>query len=145
MPQRHLSTRHLHTGEARSRPLKITAELLGTKLVPTTQRVLSSICWLPLTMCHLILRIQMTCSPDANSRLIKKDPDGKDWGEEEKGTTEDENGWMASPTQWTWVWVNSGNWWWTGRPGVLRSTGSQRVRHDWATEQHPWILQLWFF
>ena len=41
---------------------------------------------------------------------------------------------MASPTQWTWVWVNSGSWWWTGRPGVLQSTGSQRVGHDWATE-----------
>ena len=44
------------------------------------------------------------------------------------------DGWMASPTRWTWVWVNSGSWWWTGRPGVLRFTGSQRVRHDWATE-----------
>ena len=44
------------------------------------------------------------------------------------------DGWMASPTQWTWVWVNSGNWWWTGRPGVLQSMGSQRVGHDWATE-----------
>ena len=37
-------------------------------------------------------------------------------------------------TQWTWVWVNSGSWWWTGRPGVLRSMGSQRVRQDWVTE-----------
>ena len=37
-------------------------------------------------------------------------------------------------TQWTWVWVNSRSWWWTGRPGVLLSLGSQRVRHDWATE-----------
>ena len=44
------------------------------------------------------------------------------------------DGWMASPTQWTWVWVNSGSWWWTGRPGTLRYMGSQRVRHDWATE-----------
>ena len=44
------------------------------------------------------------------------------------------DGWMASPTWWTWVWVNSGNWWWTGRPGVLRFMGSQRVWHDWATE-----------
>ena len=41
---------------------------------------------------------------------------------------------MASPTQWTWVWVNSGSWWWTGRHGVLQSMGSQRVGHDWATE-----------
>ena len=44
------------------------------------------------------------------------------------------DGWMASPTQWTWVWVNSGSWWWTGRPGVLRFMGLQRVGHDWATE-----------
>ena len=44
------------------------------------------------------------------------------------------DGWMASPTQWTWVWVDSGSWWWTGRPGVLRFMGSQRVGHDWVTE-----------
>ena len=44
------------------------------------------------------------------------------------------DGWMASPTRWTWVWVNCGSWWWTGRPGVLHPMGSQRVRHDWATE-----------
>jgi len=43
-------------------------------------------------------------------------------------------GWMASPTRWTWVWVDSGSWWWTGRPGMLRFTGSQRVGHDWVTE-----------
>jgi len=42
--------------------------------------------------------------------------------------------WIASPTRWTWVWASSGSWWWTGRPGVLQSLGSQRVRHDWATE-----------
>ena len=51
---------------------------------------------------------------------------------------------MASPTQWTWVWVNSGSWWWTGRPGVLRFMRSQGVRHDWATElnwteSHSWV------
>ena len=44
------------------------------------------------------------------------------------------DGWMASPTQWIWVWGSSGSWWWTGKPGVLRSMGSQRLRHDWATE-----------
>ena len=44
------------------------------------------------------------------------------------------DGWMASLIQWTWVWVNSGSWWWTERPGVLQSMGSQRVRHDWATK-----------
>ena len=74
--------------------------------------------------------------PHAKSWPIWKDSDaGRDWGQEEKGTTEDEMaGWMASPTRWTWVWVNSGSWWWTGRPGVLQFMGSQRVRHDWATE-----------
>ena len=44
------------------------------------------------------------------------------------------DGWMAWPTQWTWVWVNSGSWWWTERPGVLQSMGLQRVGHDWVTE-----------
>ena len=44
------------------------------------------------------------------------------------------DGWMASPTRWTWVWVDSGSWWWAGRPGVLRFMGSQRVGHNWVTE-----------
>ena len=84
--------------------------------------------------------------PDVKSWLIGKDPDArKDWGQE-KGMTEDEiDGWMASPTQWTWVWVDSGSWWWTGRPGVLQFMGSQRVRHDWATELNcNWLnTHLW--
>ena len=63
-----------------------------------------------------------------------KDPDsGKDWGWEEKGKTV-WDGWMASLTQWTWVWVDSRSWWWTGRPGVLQFMGSQRVGHDWVNE-----------
>ena len=45
------------------------------------------------------------------------------------------DGWMASPTRWTWLWANSGRWWWTGKPGVLQSMESQRVGHNWATEQ----------
>ena len=44
------------------------------------------------------------------------------------------DGWMASLTQWTWVWVNSRSWWWTGRPGVLWFMGSQRVGHNWETD-----------
>ena len=44
------------------------------------------------------------------------------------------DGWMVSPTQWTWVWVSSGSWWWTGRPGVLQSMELKRVGHDWVTE-----------
>ena len=49
------------------------------------------------------------------------------------------DGWMASRTQWTWVWVNSRSWWWRGRPGVLRFMGSQRVGHDWTTELN-WLI-----
>ena len=44
------------------------------------------------------------------------------------------DGWMASPTWWTWVWASSRSWWWTGKPGVLHSMGLQRVGHDWVTE-----------
>ena len=51
------------------------------------------------------------------------------------------NGWMVTPTQWTWVWVNSGSWWWTGRPGVLQFMGLQRVGRDWATELN-WAIQV---
>ena len=51
-----------------------------------------------------------------------------------KGDDRGWDGWMASLTLWTWVWVNSGSWWWTGRPGVLQFMGSQRVGHDWASE-----------
>ena len=69
---------------------------------------------------------------DEKNWLTWRDPGaGKDWWWEEKQTTEDE---MASPTQWTWVWVHSGSWWWIGRPGELQSMGLQRVVHAWATE-----------
>ena len=65
--------------------------------------------------------------------------EGDDWGWD---------GWMASLTRWTWVWVNSGSWWRPGRPGVQRFMGSQRVRHDWATELN-WTEEsesgLWFY
>ena len=77
-------------------------------------------------------------SPDAKSQLIGKDPDtGKDWRQEEKGMTD---GWMASPTQWTWVWASSRRWRRTGKPGVLQSMGSQRVRHNWVTEQQSRLI-----
>ena len=45
------------------------------------------------------------------------------------------DGWMASPTWWTWIWASSGSWWWTGKPGVLQSMGLQTVRHNLVTEQ----------
>ena len=54
------------------------------------------------------------------------------------------NGWMASPTQWTWVWTNSERWWRAGKPGMLQSMGSQKIRHDWMTEltEMHWFLWL---
>ena len=52
----------------------------------------------------------------------------------EKGDDRGWDGWMASPTWWTWVWASSGSWWRTGKPGMLQSMGSQRVRQNWATE-----------
>ena len=58
---------------------------------------------------------------------------------EGEGDDREWDGWMASLTQWTWVWVNSGSCWWTGRPGMLQSMGSQRAGHDWVTERN-WIL-----
>ena len=72
----------------------------------------------------------------AKSWQIRKDPDArKDWRQEEKGTTRGWDGWMESPTQWTWVWASSGRWWRTGKPGVLQSMGFQRVGHNWVAEQ----------
>ena len=65
-------------------------------------------------------------------------------GKIEAGGEGDNRGWdswMTSPSQWTWVWVNSGSWRWTGRPGVLQSVGWQRIRHEWATE----LNWRWYF
>ena len=72
--------------------------------------------------------------PHAKSWLIGKDSDtGRDWGQEEQGTTEDEMaGWHQRLDTHEFGWT--GNWWWTERPGVLQFMGSQRVGHDWATE-----------
>ena len=83
----------------------------------------------------LMLKLKLQyMPPNEKSWLIWKYPDaGKDWRQEEKGKT-GWDGWMASPTQWTWVWVNSRSWWWTERPGILQSMESQRVGHNWATE-----------
>ena len=54
------------------------------------------------------------------------------------------DGWVASQTQWTWVWASSGSWWWTEKPDVLQSMGLQRVRHDWATELN-WESSRWYW
>ena len=87
--------------------------------------------WVFIGMTDVEAETPILWPPNAKSCLIWKAPDaGKDWMQEEKGTTEG----MASPTQWTWVWVDSGSLWWTGRPGVLRLMGSQKGGPDWATE-----------
>ena len=60
----------------------------------------------------------------------------------------DDRGWdgcMALPTGWTWVWLSSGSWWWTGKPGVLQSMGSQRVPHDWVTELNLGLTCHWYY
>ena len=99
----------------------------------------------------MMLKLKLQYFGHLMSWLIGKDSDaGRDWGQEEKGTTEDE---MAGCHHWLdghESWVNSGSWWWTGRPGVLQFMGSQRVGHDWATElnwtesfeglAHTWTL-----
>ena len=64
---------------------------------------------------------------------------GKNEGEGERGDR-GWDGWMAWLTQWTWVWASLRRWWWTGKAGLLQSTGSQRVRHDWVTELTKRIL-----
>ena len=67
--------------------------------------------------------------PDGKNWLIGKDPNaGKDWRWEEMWTMTDD--WMASPTQWMWAWVGSGSWWWTEKPGMIQSMGSQRIGQD---------------
>ena len=82
----------------------------------------------------LMLKLKLQCfghqNTDAKSWLLCWER-LKSGGE---GDDRDWDGWMASPTQCTWVWASSRSWWWTGKPYVLQSMGLQRVRHDWATE-----------
>ena len=87
----------------------------------------------------LKLKLQLW-PPDVKSQLIRKD---WCWERLKAGGERDNrgwDGWKASPTQWTWFWASSGRCWRTGKPGMLQSMGSQRVRHDWATEQQQQVL-----
>ena len=80
---------------------------------------------------HLMWRVDSLERPWCWERLgAGGDRDNRGW-----------DGWMATRTRWTWVWVNSGSRWWTGRPGMLRFMVSQRVGHDWVTELN-WILSV---
>ena len=69
------------------------------------------------------------------------------WKAGGEGGDREWDGWLASPTRWTWVWLGSRSWWWTGKPGMLQSVGLQRVGHDWLTElnwteQSQWVHRL---
>ena len=72
---------------------------------------------------HLMQRTDSFEKPWCWERLKAGEEDDRGW-----------DSWMASPTQWTWVWASSGSWWWTGKPGVLQSMASQRVRPNWVTK-----------
>ena len=72
--------------------------------------------------------------PDTELTYFKRPWCWKGLGTGGEGDDRGWDGWMTSLTQWTWVWVNSGSWWWTGRAGMLQSMGSQRVGHVWAIE-----------
>ena len=91
--------------------------------------------WIFIGKTDVEAEIPILWPPDLKSWFIWKDPDaGKDWRQEKKGMTEDEMVGWHHRLNGHWVWVNSRSWWWTGRLGVLQSMGSQRVRHNWATE-----------
>ena len=104
--------------------------LQGDPTSPSERKVVLSVhwkdwCWSRnsntlATSCKELIHLKR---PWCWERLMAREGDNRRW-----------DGWMASLTQWAWVWVNSGSWWWTGRPGMLRFMGSQRVGHDWPTE-----------
>ena len=84
----------------------------------------------------MVLKLKLQCfghlmqRVDSLEKTLILGGTGAGWEGDNRGW----DGWVASLTRWTWVWVNSGRWWWTGRPGILWFMGSQRVGHNWATE-----------
>jgi len=76
--------------------------------------------------------------PDSKGQLIGKDPDARKRLKAGEEVDRGQDVWMASPTQWTWVWASSRRWWRIGESGMLQSMGSQRVGHNWMTEQTDW-------
>ena len=91
--------------------------------------------WICIGRTDVEAEVPILWPPDVKSQLIGKDPDaGKEWGQEEQGAT-GWDGWIVSPTQWTWVWANSGRYWRTGKPGVVQVMGLQGLAHDLASEQ----------
>jgi len=91
--------------------------------------------WIFIGRAHAEAEAPILWPPDMKGWLTGKDPDaGKHWKQEEKGATEEEmvdrgwDVWMASPTQWTWVWASSRRWWRTEKPGVLQSMVCSQTR-----------------
>ena len=89
--------------------------------------------------------------PNMKNQLIGRDHDC--WEKlkaEWEGIDRGWDGWMASPTEWTWIWASSGTWWWTGKPGMLQSMASQKFGRDWVTELNwifldhdwPWVTEI---
>ena len=82
--------------------------------------------------------------PAVKNWLTRKDPNGARLKAGGEGDDRGWDGWMASPMQWTWIWASPGNWWWTGKPGVLQSTGSQKSGMtkwlNWTEEHFIWIV-----
>ena len=123
--------------------MKITAKRL--KLKRQVQIITTSIQWCPLLLCLIWANLIQIWSWNSNTFATwyeelthLKRP----WSWERlkaggEGDNRGWDGWVASPTQCTWVWVNSGSWWWTGRPGREQFMGSQRVGHNWVTELNP--------
>ena len=96
--------------------------------------------WIFIGRTHVEAETPILWPPDAKRWLLKRP---WCWERLKVGGEGDDrgwDGWMASLTQWTRVWVNSGSWWWTGRPGVLQYMELQRVRYDWATEPNWYLL-----
>ena len=93
----------------------------------------------------LKLKLPVLWPPHMKSWRIGKDWCWEGFGAGGEGDDRAWDGWIVSLTQWMWVWVNSGSWWWTGRPGVLWFMGSQRVRHDWVTELNWPELRAYFY
>ena len=83
--------------------------------------------------------------PDVKNWLIGKDPDGWERLKAGEGDDRGRGGWMASLTQWTWVWACSRSWWWTGKPDMLQPMWLQRVGHDWVIELTDWNLYMKFY
>ena len=90
--------------------------------------------WIFIGRLMLKLKLQYFVHLMQKSDSLEKTHLLEDWRLRGEGDDRGCNGWMTSRTGWTWVWVSSRRWWWTGKPDLLQSMGSQRVWHDWVTE-----------